>query len=64
MRFVGFRGLWVWVPERPPEPCRRCVAAGASLENCWHWFVDCPWHRWGGGGVAQRRAVWGGPLPL
>ena len=28
MRFVGAKGVWVWVPERSPEPCGRCVLAG------------------------------------
>ena len=47
MRFVGSNGVWVWVPERPLEPCGRCVVAGIGLEDCWHWFVDSPRRRLG-----------------
>ena len=40
--FVGSKGVWVWLPERPPEPCVRCTAAGVGPGFCWHWGVDCP----------------------
>ena len=42
IRFVGAKGLWVWLPERPPDPCGRCTAAGVDPWDCWHWGVDCP----------------------
>ena len=45
--FIGAKGVWVWVPERPQELCGRCMVAGADLDACWHWFVDCPRRRLG-----------------
>ena len=41
IRFVGAKGVQVWMPERPPDPCGRCIAAGADPGDCWHWGVDC-----------------------
>ena len=67
MRFVGSKGLWVWVPERPLEPCTLCVAVGENFENSWHWFVDCPRYKVGGGGEAGGGIVAcrsGGPFAL
>ena len=40
--FVGAKGVWVWMPERPPGPCGRCTAAGGDPGDCWRWGVDCP----------------------
>ena len=42
VRFVGSKRVWVWLPERPPDPCGRCTAAGVDPGDCWHWGVDCP----------------------
>ena len=42
IRFVGAKGVWLWMPERPPDPCGRCTAAGVDPGDCWHWGVDCP----------------------
>ena len=47
VRFVGSKGVWVWLPESPPDPCGRCTAAGVDPGDCWHWGADCP-----------RRGVW------
>ena len=40
--FVGAKGVWVWMSERPQDPCGRCTAAGVDPCDCWHWGVDCP----------------------
>ena len=42
IRFVGAKGVWVWMPERPPDPCGSCTTAGVDPGDCWHWGVDCP----------------------
>ena len=42
IRFVESKGVLVWMPERPQEPCSRCVAAEVDIGACWHWRVDCP----------------------
>ena len=42
IRFVGAKGVWVWMPEQPRDPCGRCVGAGVDSGDCWHWRVDCP----------------------
>ena len=47
MRFVSSKGVWVWVPEEPPEPCFRCVAAQVPQGRAMHWFADCPRRRVG-----------------
>ena len=40
--FVGAKGVWVWMRERPQDPCGRCTAAGVDPGACWHSGVDCP----------------------
>ena len=66
MRFLGSMRLWVLVPERTPEPRRRCVVAGHGLESSRHWLVDCTSRRVGGKGGGERGTsmISGGPLLL
>ena len=42
IRFEGAKGVWVWMLERPQDPCGRCVAVEVDPGACWHWRVDCP----------------------
>ena len=42
IRFLGAKGVWVWMPERPQDPCGKYAAAGVDPSDCWHWGVDCP----------------------